>query len=37
MFVVQRRSETEIAAALNAEGLMTDLAGHGREAWSTKS
>lgn len=25
MFVVQRRSETEIAAALNAEGLMTDL------------
>jgi hypothetical protein len=25
MFVVQRRSETEIAAALNAEGLITDL------------
>jgi DNA invertase Pin-like site-specific DNA recombinase len=25
MFVVQRRSETEIAAALNAEGILTDL------------
>lgn len=26
MFVVQRRTESEIAAALNAEGLVTDLA-----------
>ncbi|MDP3115634.1 MAG: recombinase family protein, partial [Phenylobacterium sp.] len=25
MFVVQRRTETEIAAALNAEGILTDL------------
>ncbi|WP_417774119.1 hypothetical protein [Stappia sp.] len=25
MFVVQRRTETEIAAALNDEGILTDL------------